>query len=153
LAQQGPQQPYFEDIDPGDEFEESWTAQTEQVVAYVDMNMNGGGAAGGRFTSQEGAEAVGMPRPIVPGVMSMCILTRVVTDWMGPQGVLRFIDVDFRRPVQHGDQLRALALITDTEEESGGAGVVKLDVYLENERGERPLQGVAIVELPRKVAA
>ena len=27
---------------------------------------------------------------------------------------------------------------------------VKLDVYLENERGERPVQGTAIVELPRR---
>ena len=79
----------------------------------------------------------------------MCLLTRLVTDWMGPQGKLRTIDVDFRRPVEHGDQLRALGLITDTEEQDG-AGIVKLDVYLENDRGERPLQGVAIVELPRQ---
>jgi acyl dehydratase len=142
-------QPYFEDVDPGDEFEESWLAETDHVAAYVDMNMGGAGAAAGRFTSQEGAESVGMRKPIVPGVMSMCILTRLVTDWMGSQGKLRTIDVDFRRPVEHGDQLRALGLITDTEEQDG-AGVVKLDVYLENDRGERPLQGVAIVELPRK---
>jgi acyl dehydratase len=143
-------QPYFEEVDPGDEFEDSWTADPEHVVAYVELNMGGVTAASGRFTTQEGAEAVGMPKPIVPGVMSMCLLTRVVTDWMGERGVLRFIDVDFRRPVQHGDNLRALGLVTDTDEEPSGAGVVKLDVYLENERGERPLQGVAIVELPRK---
>jgi len=146
------EQPFFEQVEPGDEFEETWIAQTEQVAAYVDMNMGGAGAAGGRFTSQEGAEAVGMPKPIVPGVMSMCVLTRLVTDWMGPRGTLRTIDVDFRRPVQHGDQIRALALVTDADEEAGGAGVIKLDVYLENERGERPLQGVAIVELPRAIA-
>ena len=146
------EQPFFEQVEPGDEFEETWTAQTGQVAAYVEMNMGGAGAAGGRFTSQEGAEAVGMPKPIVPGVMSMCVLTRLVTDWMGPRGTLRYIDVDFRRPVQHGDQIRALALVTDADEEASGAGVVKLDVYLENERGERPLQGVAIVELPRQTA-
>lgn len=142
------EQPYFEDIDPGDEFEESWLAESAQVTAYVELNM-GGGAAGGRFTSQEGAEAVGMRKPIVPGVMSMCVLTRLVTDWMGDKGTLRFIDVDFRRPVEHGDNLRALGLVTDTDEEPSGAGVIKLDVYLENDRGERPLQGIAIVELPK----
>ncbi len=145
-------QPYFEEVDPGDEFEETWTAETAQVVAYVEMNMGGGEAGGGRFTSQEGAEAVGMPKPIVPGVMSMCVLTRLVTDWMGERGVLRLIDVDFRRPVQHGDNLKALGLVTDTDSDEAGAGIVKLDVYLENERGERPLQGVAIVELPRQSA-
>lgn len=147
------EQPYFENVDPGDEFEATWAAETAQVAAYVDLNMGGAGAASGRFTSQEGAEAVGMPKPIVPGVMSMCILTRLVTDWMGDRGVLKFIDVDFRRPVQHGDNLRALGLVTDTDEDPSGAGVVKLDVYLENERGERPLQGIAVVELPRSAAS
>jgi acyl dehydratase len=145
-------QPYFEEVDPGDEFEEAWSAETAQVVAYVEMNMGGGGAAGGRFTNQQDAEAVGMRKPIVPGVMSMCVLTRLVTDWMGERGVLRFIDVDFRRPVEHGDNLKALGLVTDTDQDETGAGIVKLDVYLENERGERPLQGVAIVELPRQSA-
>ena len=147
-------QRYFDTLDPGDEFEETWTATPEQVRAYLDVNMSGtqnndGGSS--RFTSQAGAQAVGMERPIVPGVMSMCILTKVVTDWMGARGTLRSIDVNFRRPVQHGDNLRALALVTDTEEQEG-AGIVKLDVYLENERGERPLQGVAVVELPKQSA-
>lgn len=144
------EQPYFEDIEPGDEFEDTWLAETAQVVSYVEIQMGGNSAAGGRFTSQEGAEAVGMRKPIVPGVMSMCRLTKLVTDWMGIEGNLRFIDVDFRRPVEHGDNLRALGLVTDTDEEAGGSGVVKLDVYLENDRGERPLQGIAIVELPRR---
>ena len=40
-------------------------------------------------------------------------------------------------------------LVTDTLED-GGRPTVKLDVYLENERGERPVQGTAIVELPRR---
>lgn len=145
------EQPYFEDIGPGDEFAETWTPNHEQVAAYLMVNMGGLDAAGGRFTSQAGAEAVGMQRPIVPGPMSMAMLTKAVTDWMGPSGTLRSIDVNFRRPVQHGDNLRALLLVTDADEAADG-GVLKLDVYLENERGERPLQGVAVIELPRRPA-
>lgn len=139
------QQRYVEDVDPGDEFAEPWTATREQVEAFIRANVNLGGDD--RFLDQQAAEAVGMRRPIVPGPMSLAVLTRVVTDWMGPDGLLRTLDANFRRPVEHGDRLRALALVTDVEE---SAGLVKLDVYLENERGERPLQGVAVVELPRR---
>ncbi len=47
------------------------------------------------------------------------------------------------------DVLNILALVTDTLEDNGRP-TVKLDVYLENERGERPVQGTAIVELPKR---
>jgi len=68
---------------------------------------------------------------------------------MGPEGRLQAIDVSYRRPVQQGDHLKLLALVTDASEEAEGPRV-KLDVYLENDRGERPLQGTAVVELPRR---
>ena len=63
--------------------------------------------------------------------------------------VHRLPEVLFRRPVLHEDHLRFLGLITDTEPSNDG-GRIKLDVYFENERGERPLQGVAIVLLPSR---
>ncbi|MBM4415362.1 MAG: hypothetical protein FJ035_03700 [Chloroflexi bacterium] len=141
-------QRYFEDIDPGDEFEESWEALPEHVQQYVTLGQRNLETMG-RFRDAAGAREVGLQRPIVPGMMSLAVLTRLVTDWMGPQGRLQTMDVDFRRPVQQGDTLRVLGLITDTHEDDGRP-IVKLDVYLENDRGERPLQGVAIVELPRR---
>ena len=49
----------------------------------------------------------------------------------------------------HGDRLKLMALVTDASDEAG-VGRVTLDVYLENERGERPLQGTAVVELPHR---
>lgn len=142
------EQRYFEDIDPGDEFEEAWIAAPEHVQQYVTLGQRNLETMG-RFRDAAGAREVGLQRPIVPGMMSLAVLTRLVTDWMGPQGRLHTMDVDFRRPVQQGDTLRVLGLITDTHEDDGRP-TVKLDVYLENDRGERPLQGVAIVELPRK---
>ncbi len=141
-------QRYFEDIDPGDEFEEAWEAAPEHVQQYVTLGQRNLETMG-RFRDAAGAREVGLQRPIVPGMMSLAVLTRLVTDWMGPQGRLHTMDVDFRRPVQQGDTLRVLGLITDTQEEDGRP-TVKLDVYLENDRGERPLQGVAIVQLPHR---
>ena len=78
--------------------------------------------------------------------MSMAMIMRLVTDWMGPLGRIMELDVSYRRPVLHDDKLRLLALVTDAETPPR----VHLDLALENERGERPLQGTAVVELPTK---
>ena len=148
------EQRYFEDIDVGDEFTEEQQPTREHVEQFFNISRLDGRpsraeAGDGRFTSTESARELGLERPIVPGTMSMAMITRLVTDWMGPRGQLQFIDVSFRRPVQHDDRLQSQGLVTDTTEEDG-RGVLKLDIYLENERGERPLQGTAAVELPRR---
>ena len=141
---------YFEDVDVGDEFEDEWVPERAQVLAYIALEPDGPAAdTQGRFTDPERAKKLGFERPIVPGALSMSRLTRLVTDWMGESGELESIDVNFRRPVLQEDRLRCLGLITDGEPD-GDVGRVKLDIYLENERGERPLQGVAVVALPAR---
>jgi hypothetical protein len=49
----------------------------------------------------------------------------------------------------HGDRLRVVGLVTDVND-SGPEATAKVDVYLENEKGERPIQGVAEISLPRR---
>lgn len=146
-------QTYFDDVDLGDEFEDEWTATREQVLGYLglegDALGSGGGPGDGRFTDPEGAKKLGFERPIVPGAFSLSKLSKLVTDWAGTEGRVEFIDVNFRRPVMHDDTLRVLGLVTDTDDEEGN-GTVKVDIYFENERGERPLQGTAVVQLPRR---
>lgn len=138
----------FEDVEPGDEIESPWDATPEAVAEFMATRR----LASGVPPIEDGPEQVrpGFERPIVPGSMSLAVLSRLVTDWMGPYGRLRSMSADYRRPVYRDDRLRAIALVTDTEEGADGRGLVKLDVYIENERGERPLQGVAVVELPRR---
>ncbi len=146
-------QPYFEDIDVGDEIESAWTAQREQVLEYIELEPGGpADDTQGRFTDPVRAKKLGFERPIVPGALSMSVLTRLVTDWMGPDGALESIDINFRRPVLQEDALRSLGLIIDTEPAEDG-GRVRIDVYFENNRGERPLQGVAVVRLPSRAGS
>ena len=141
---------YFEDVDLGDEFEGEWLAEPARVLAYIALEPGGpAGDTQSRFTDPVRAKKLGFERPIVPGALSMSVLTRYVTDWMGDAGELESIDVNFRRPVLHEDRLRFVGLITDTEPDGDG-GRVKLDVYFENDRGDRPLQGVAVVVLPSR---
>ena len=142
-------QRYFEDVEPGDEFNEHWTPTREAVIGYLTVGNAEAGNTPSRFTDDAEAKKIGMARSIVPGAFSLVMASRVVADWMGPEGKLHSIDVDFRRPVLHDDTLNILALVTDTLEDDG-VPTVKLDVYLENERGERPVQGTALVELPKR---
>lgn len=143
---------HFEDVDLGDEFEGEWAVDHDVVVSYLSLDGAGrGDDTPRRFTDPESARRLGLERPIAPGVLCMAVLTRHVTDWMGDRGRLASIDVNFRRPVYHGDRLRFVGLVTDIEASDAG-GEVKLDVYFENERGERPLQGVAVIELPTRAS-
>lgn len=145
-------QRYFEDITVGDQFEETQQPTRDHVVAFI--TAAGLPDGGGRFTDPVRAKAAGLEKPIVPGPMSASMLTRLVTDWMGPLGRVISLDVSFRRPVQHDDLLHCVALVTDVNGEGDfegtGTGAVHLDVTLENERGEKPVQGTAVVELPRR---
>ena len=146
-----PGQRYFEDVSLGDEFEEIQQPTKEHVEQFFGRTAQSGTDRGdrgsGRFTDTAEARRQGLERPIVPGTMSMAMITRLVTDWMGPLGHIVALDVSYRRPVLHGDRLRSVALVTDAETSPR----VHLDLSLENERGESPLQGTAVVELPVRV--
>ena len=149
-------QRYFDEVEIGDEFEEEQTPTSEHVQTYLSLAAARGdrrGARGpgdGRFESVEGARSVGLESPIVPGAMSFSMMSRLVTDWAGTEGRVHNMEVSFRRPVHHDDRLVLRALVTDASDDDGPR--IKLDLYMENERGERPVQGTAEVELPRRPA-
>ena len=145
-------QRYFEDVDPGDEFTEDLLMETPKVVRYLDMPGSRLGGRPNRFNDPELAKRDGLPGAIVPGVMQLDLMSRVLNDLAGPEGRVGSVEVSFRRSVLHGDQLHSLALVTDTipAEDGSGGGTIRLDVFFENERGERPLQGTADVALPGK---
>ena len=148
------EQRYFEEVEIGDEFEEQQTPTSEDVQTFFTLTSGSSsrnGPGDGRFESTEGAKSVGLDSPIIPGNMSFSMMSRLVTDWAGMEGRMHSLDVSFRRPVHHNDVLTLLALVTDTTDGDEGPRV-KLDVYMENERGERPVQGTAVVELPRRPA-
>lgn len=146
-------QRYIEDIEPADEFEGSWDVTKEQVAEYLTLTrppaVEGAAPQGGGNASYflDGAAASnnGLSRPISHGGLNTSICMKLVTDWIGNAGWLESIDTSFRRPAMHGDRLRVLGLVTDVE-----GNQAKIDVYLENERGERPIQGVAVVRLPHR---
>ena len=81
--------------------------------------------------------------------MSMSFLSQLLTDWAGEQGRLTKLEVNFRRMVEPGDRLECKATVTDMETVDG-QNLVTLDAFIENQKGERPIQGTAQVALPSK---
>ena len=142
-------QRYLEDVEVGEELEHTERYDTERIERYFERAKAWGAAArqrDGRFTNLADARSNGLERPMVPGPMSQAMINRMLTDWMGPFGRLRTLDLSFRRPVLQNDVVRCVILVTDADE----GGLVSLDVTLENESGERAVLGTATVELPRR---
>ncbi|HWO94456.1 MAG TPA: hypothetical protein VNL92_06800 [Dehalococcoidia bacterium] len=123
---------------------------TEDVQAFLSAWMTRDASdtsVAGRFTDAQAASREGLAGPIIPGNMTQAFLGQLLMDWASPLGRLRSLDVNFRRPAMHGQELKCMGLVTDTREE-GDFTVVKLDVYAEAANGDRPVQGTAEVVLP-----
>ena len=99
-----------------------------------------------RFTDDEGARKEGLPGMILPGNMSLGLLTRLVTDWTSNSGArIARIGTTYRSPVQPDRTLTLQGFVTQTDAESR---TVELDIWLENEDAERLVIGTATVKFP-----
>ena len=144
------EQNYGRNIDPGDEIGPMIRQpDLEQVQTFLSVwrRTAENQRVNGRFTDTAASQRDGFSGPIVPGPMSFAMVSQLLTDWAGPRGRLLSLDVNYRRPTRHGEELKCIGLITDTREE-GDNTIVKLDVYIEDPRGDRPTQGVAEVVIP-----
>jgi acyl dehydratase len=68
---------------------------------------------------------------------------------MGDDGFLRELSVRLRAPVIFGDITYTKGKVVGRRQE-GAAGLVELEVWAENQRGEVTATGRALVELPRR---
>jgi acyl dehydratase len=100
-----------------------------------------------RFTDDEAARAEGLPGAILPGNMSLSLLTRLVTDWIGLSGArLARIGTTYRSPVISGSSVTMQGFVTHTNPAERTADV---DIWIENEDAERLVIGTATVHFPR----
>ena len=135
---------HFEDIELGDEIGPvELVASDERVLTFCEL---WGNLMPNRFTDQELAEASGLPGPIIPGVMSMAIMSQALTDWAGPES-LKDLDLVFRQPVPHNKSLLISATVTDTRQENG-ENLIECDVLMTGAAGERYIGGTALLVLP-----
>ena len=136
---------YYEDVDLGDELgplERHPTTDTVRTFCEI-----WGNPGPNRFVDPEVARGLGQPGPIVPGVMSVALMSQLFTQW-GPPQILKKIDVVFRQPVLHAP-VKVVALVTDKYED-GDENLVECDIHLTNLDGDRLVGGKVILSLPSR---
>ena len=100
-----------------------------------------------RFTDDEGAKKEGLPGMILPGNMSLGLLTKLVTDWIADNAAKMVrLGTTYRVPVQPDRTLSLQGFITNTYPETRQ---VEIDIWIENEEAERLVTGTATVEFSK----
>lgn len=74
-------------------------------------------------------------------------LVRLISDWMGDLGFLRKLRMEMRRQQRPGDTMLCRGRVTACRKD-GGAGLVELEVWAENEREGVTTPATAVVLLP-----
>ena len=129
----------FTDVEEGDELPVS---EIELTADRIREYARAAGMWAPRFTDDEAARREGLPGMIAPGNLSMGLLGVLVEGWAGA-GALRRLGTTFRGIVRPG-RLRLCGAVT---ERNDATRTVELDVWLENEEGERSVIGTATVAL------
>jgi len=130
------------ELAPGQElFSDSHTITREQIKAYADAS----GDQNPIHQVDEVAKMMGLPGIIAHGMLDFGLLTRAVTEWLGDPARLRSLNVRFSAMVQPGDVVTCKGRVAEVDLD---AGTARLDVWVENQRGEKVLShGAAVVVL------
>jgi acyl dehydratase len=100
-------------------------------------------------TDDETARSVGLDGVIAHGMLSMGFLGQYLTSLAGP-GSVRRIKVRFSAMVRPGDVLTCRGTVRSVEAPEGaGRAVALLDIWAENQRGEKVTSGEGEVWLKR----
>ena len=123
----------------GDEIPELVKHPTmRQLVQYA-------GASGDFYEihyDQDFARSVSLPGVILHGLLKAGYLGQLLTDWIGDRGTLRSFDVSYRGVDVPGKPYRCRGRITKVDGKN-----VELDVWGEDENGQKTTLGTATVEL------
>ncbi len=137
---------YFDDVKVGDEL----PPLVKGPIQQIQLTRYAG--ASGDFNpihqDDEFARAAGMGGVFAHGMLSMGFVAQVVTDWAGA-GAVRKLGVRFARLVRLKDTVTCRGRVLGTTRQDG-AGLVDLEVWAENQRGEKVVTGKATVALPAR---
>jgi acyl dehydratase len=113
-----------------------------QIDAYADAS----GDHNPIHVNPEAARAVGLEGTIAHGMLSMAFIGQLLTDWLtttpAAGGWLARLKVRFQGMVRPGDTVTCKGVLGQR-----AAGVQAVDVWIENQRGERVLTGDADLAL------
>ena len=137
---------YFEDVKVGDEI----PPLVKGPIPQIQLTRYAG--ASGDFNpihqDDEFARAAGMGGVFAHGMLSMGFVAQSVTDWLGA-GTVRKLGVRFTALVRLKDVITSTGRVLGTSEKNGER-LVELEVWAENQRGEKVVTGKATAALPSR---
>ena len=118
-----------------------------QIDAYADVS----GDHNPIHINADAARAVGLDGTIAHGMLSMAFLGQMLTDWLtalpDPGGWVARLRVRFQAMVRPGDTITCHGVLSEVSDMD--AGRRRLEVWIDNQHGERVITGDADVALPR----
>ena len=139
---------YGEDVKVGDAI----PPLVKGPIAQIQLTRYAG--ASGDFNpihqDDEFARAAGMGGVFAHGMLSMGFVAQSVTDWLGA-GTVRKVGVRFTALVRLKDVITCTGRVVGTNEKNGER-LVELEVWAENQRGEKVVTGRATAALQSRSA-
>ncbi len=136
---------HFEDLDVGDA-----APVVEHRLTRTDLVRYAG--ASGDYNpmhhDEVKAQKAGMPSVFGHGMLSMAIVGRALTDWLGPDALVDF-GVRFAKQTWPGDTL-ATAIEVAEKRKDGDRHLVDLTCELRNGDGDAVVKGTATAVLPTR---
>ncbi|HZU76675.1 MAG TPA: hypothetical protein VFA70_07915 [Dehalococcoidia bacterium] len=136
--------PFFEDVREGDSLPP--LERTPEMLNVVQWS----GATWTFvpiFYDRDLAQAQGLPDTLVPGPMKLALFAVLLQRWAGAEAEVRALRATYRRPDVPRRPLRFLGTVTRTQR-ADGEGLVDVELWTEDARGERTVAGAATVRLP-----
>jgi acyl dehydratase len=137
---------YFEDVVVGSEI----GALVKGPIQQIQLTRYAG--ASGDFNpihqDDEFAKAAGMGGVFAHGMLTMGFVAQAVTDWAGA-GSVRKIGVRFTGLVRLKDTVTCRGRVVDKAAKDGQP-TVELEIWAENQRGEKVVTGRATVAVPSR---
>ena len=137
---------YWEDVVEGQELPQLIKRPSKrQLVMYA-------GASGDYYEvhyDKDFAVKIGLSGLIVHGALKNAYLAQVVTDWMGPEGVVKKLSVKYRGTDAPDDTLTCSGRVTKVYV-NGESHQVDCALLLLNSNGEQTTTGTATVVLPSR---
>ena len=139
---------YWDDVQEGNELPSlSKNCSTQQLVKYAGASLDFYQV----HYDKDFALANDLPGIIVHGALKNAFLAQLVTDWIGPDGTLRKLSVQYRGMDLPDDPLLCKGTVKRKYVEDG-THYVECDVWLENSKGDKTTPGSATVVLPTRHA-
>jgi hydroxyacyl-ACP dehydratase HTD2-like protein with hotdog domain len=144
------EQIYFEDVKEGDSIpEQSTVVDPRQMFFFSAATYNGHRI---HYDHAWATDVEGHPDVLVQGPLQAALMTKTITDWIGPGGRLVRISLQNRSSAFPGEALRFAGRIV-ARREANGLGLVDLEIRGLKGSDDVLMPGTATVCLPRRASA